>query len=45
VDGTVHELDPGMVITIPEGAAHRSRSEFMTLVAVFEPQNISMEYL
>lgn len=45
VDGVVHELDPGQAITILKGSAHRSRSEMMTLVAVFEPQKINIEYL
>jgi mannose-6-phosphate isomerase-like protein (cupin superfamily) len=45
VDGRVHELDPGMAITISKGSAHRSRSEMMTLAAVFEPQGINIEFL
>lgn len=45
VDGMIHELDPGMGILIHKGEAHRSRSEKMTLVAVFEPQGIGIDYL
>ena len=44
VEGTVHELDPGMGIKIASGEVHRSRSERMTLVAVFEPQGIGIQF-
>lgn len=40
VSGKIHELDPGMGIKIEKGEPHRSHSERMTLVAIFEPQKI-----
>jgi len=43
VEGALHELDPGMGILIRKGEIHRSRSERMTLVVIFEPQGIGRE--
>jgi mannose-6-phosphate isomerase-like protein (cupin superfamily) len=43
VEGKVYELDPGMGVKIAKGEVHRSKSEKMTLVAVFESQGITRE--
>jgi len=45
VDGKTHELDPFMGITIPKGVPHMSKSQKETLVAIFEPQGVKIEYL
>jgi len=44
VEGKKFELYPGMGILIKAGEVHSNRSDFKTLVAVFEPQNISIDY-
>jgi mannose-6-phosphate isomerase-like protein (cupin superfamily) len=45
VDGNIIQGPPGTAIHIKAGEKHRSRSSMKTLVAVFEPQGISIEYL
>lgn len=45
VEGEVKELDPGMAILIKAGERHMSTSSIRTLVAVFEPKEISTEFV
>ncbi|MBN1390650.1 MAG: cupin domain-containing protein [Candidatus Thermoplasmatota archaeon] len=45
VEGKVHELGPGCCITIRAGEKHKSTAGTRTLVAIFEPQNVKIEWL
>jgi mannose-6-phosphate isomerase-like protein (cupin superfamily) len=45
VEGGVMEVGPDMAILIKAGEKHKSRATRKTLVAVFEPQGIQIEYL
>ncbi len=45
VEGRTMEVGPDMAILIKAGEKHRSKATRKTLVAVFEPQNIKIEYL
>ncbi|MFO8051320.1 MAG: cupin domain-containing protein [Thermoplasmatota archaeon] len=45
VEGDVKELGPDFAILIKAGERHKSTATRRTLVAVFEPQDIQIEYL
>lgn len=45
VDGNIIQAGPDMAVKIDAGEKHRSRATRKTLVAVFEPQGIDIEYL
>lgn len=45
VEGVLKELDPGMAIMIKKGERHMSKSSIRTLVAVFEPKEITTEFV
>lgn len=45
VGDKVHELDPFQGILIEAGEPHKSKASHKTLVGVFEPINIGMEFL
>lgn len=45
VSGKVHDLDPGMGVLIKAGEPHKSKASPKTLVGIFEPQKIKIEYL
>ena len=45
VEGEVMEVGPDFAIKIKAGERHRSTATRRTLVAVFEPQDIQIEYL
>lgn len=45
IDGNMMEAGPDMAILIKAGEVHRSKATRRTLVAVFEPQDIGIEYV
>jgi mannose-6-phosphate isomerase-like protein (cupin superfamily) len=45
VEGEIRELDPGMAILIRKGERHMSKSSIRTLVAFFEPKEMSIEFV
>ncbi len=45
VEGELKELDPGMAIMIRKGERHMSKTSIRTLVAVFEPKEITTEFV
>ncbi len=45
VEGKVMDVGPDMAIHIKAGEEHKSKATRKTLVAVFEPQNIHIDYL
>jgi mannose-6-phosphate isomerase-like protein (cupin superfamily) len=45
VEGKVMDIGPDMAILIKKGEAHKSKATRKTLVAVFEPQGIQIQYL
>ncbi len=45
VEGKVHEIGPQFCINIKAGEKHKTKASRKTLVAIFEPQNIQIEWL
>ncbi len=45
VEGNIIQAGPDMMVHIKAGEKHKSKATMRTLVAVFEPQNIHIEYL
>lgn len=45
VEGELMDVGPDYAILIKAGERHRSKATRRTLVAIFEPQNIEIEYL
>ena len=45
VDGKIMEVGPETGILIKAGEKHKSSATMRTLVAVFEPQSVKIEYL
>jgi mannose-6-phosphate isomerase-like protein (cupin superfamily) len=45
VEGKVMDVGPDMAILIKKGETHKSKATRRTLVAVFEPLDIHIEYL
>jgi len=45
VSDKVYDLDPGMGLLIKAGEPHKSRASPKTLVGIFEPQKINIQYL
>lgn len=45
VENNIYELNPGMGIVIRTGERHRTKAAKRTLVGVFEPQKVTIEYL
>jgi len=45
VEGKIVDLGPNFGITIKAGEKHKTKASRKTLVAIFEPQNIKIEWL
>ena len=45
VEGKIHEVGPQFCINIKAGEKHKTTASRKTLVAIFEPQNVHIEYL
>lgn len=45
VEGKIHELGPQFCMNIKAGEKHKTTASRKTLVMIFEPQNVHIEYL
>lgn len=45
VEGKIKELGPGCCITIRAGEKHKTKASRRTLIAIFEPQKVKIEWM